>query len=151
MPSYRPELIDRERKILELRRAGMSFMQIADELGYRSSSSVGVAFKRALRRTLVEAGAEELRDVELDRLDRLQQAVWDRAMDADLPAVSTVLRIMEQRAKMLGLFAPEKHQVEVGPLDASTIDAEVARLAAMLTGNRAQPVIDAEVIDDEVS
>lgn len=150
---------DRDIKVLELRRSGLTFEEIAKEVGL-SRNGVVMGYKRAMKRALIRAGSEELRDIELDRLDRLQRAVWERAMNADLPAVQTVLRIMEQRAKLLGLNAPETHKVEVSVLDPNTVDAEVLRLAEMLKeANKAKgalppaeddsDILDGEIVDDD--
>jgi hypothetical protein len=152
--AYKPEIIDKERKALELRRAGVAYDVIAQNLGYTGASGAWTAVQRALKRTLREAGAEQVRDQELDRLDRMQQAVWGRALQGDLPAVGTVLRIMERRAKMLGLDAPVTANIQVEHLDGNSIDAEVQRLIAALADNTPvkqlpTPIIDAEIIEDE--
>jgi hypothetical protein len=45
---------------------------------------------------------EELRDLELRRLDALQVAHWDRAMEGDSRATEIVLKVMARRARLLG-------------------------------------------------
>ena len=42
------------------------------------------------------------------RLDRLHQAVWDAAINGDCYAIDRVLKLMERRAKLFGLDAPNK-------------------------------------------
>lgn len=96
------ETIAREQHVLELRRAGVTFDRIAEEVGISDRSTAHKIYKRALARTLQEPAAE-IRHLEGDRLDRLQVAVWSRALRGDLAAVDRVLRIMERRAKLLGL------------------------------------------------
>lgn len=95
------ETLETERKTLELRRAGVSFPQIATQLQTPESTIRG-AYKRAMTRTLIEPAAD-IRDLEADRLDRLQAAIWAKAMQGNLLAVDRVLRIMERRAELLGL------------------------------------------------
>ena len=93
-------------RALELRLSGASYRQIGAALGVSSP----VAFqdvKRALRETMQEP-ADEVRRIEIDRLDRLLLAVWPKALTGDTSAVHTALRIMERRAVMLGLDAPKK-------------------------------------------
>ncbi len=46
---------------------------------------------------------EELRRVELDRIDALQVALWERALNGDVDAASEVRRLIECRVKVLGL------------------------------------------------
>lgn len=155
--AYRPDIIDKERRALELRRAGITFDQIAQTLGYKNSDGAWRAVRRAMQRTLRESGAEEIRDQELDRLDRLQAAVWPRALQGDLPAVGAVVRIMERRSKMLGLDAPITAQVKVEHFDGDSIDAEVQRLIATLEQNMPAkkeletPIIDGEIVENEAA
>jgi hypothetical protein len=53
-------------------------------------------------------------------------------MMGDVPAGMQVLRIMERRAKLLGIDQPIRQQVEVISYDADGIDSEVARLVKLL-------------------
>jgi hypothetical protein len=92
----------RKARAVELAIGGASYGAIAFEVGY---SHRGTAYK-AVHKALAEQVAghvEELRRLELDRLDALQAAVWDKALADDSAAVNTVLRIIEQRARLLGL------------------------------------------------
>jgi transposase-like protein len=98
---------DRQRKALEARKAGATYDQIARQLDYASTASAYKAVKVALRKTLQEP-ADELRTLELTRLDALLIPVWSQAMKGSLPAIDRAIRIMERRAKLLGLDAPLK-------------------------------------------
>lgn len=145
--SPKPELIDKERKAIELRRAGYTFDEIARNLGYKTPQGAYLAYHRALKRTLIKAGTEEARATEIDRLDRLQRGIWATAVAGNPQAVSAVLKLMDRRAKLLGLDAPTKIQQEVTVYEGgSDIDREVQRLAELLatggrvTGDVATPV-----------
>ncbi len=46
--------------------------------------------------------------MEVDRLDALQQALWDRAMGGSLAAAQAVVRIIEAPARVLGLVQTGK-------------------------------------------
>ena len=127
-----PDIIEREKKCIELRRAGATYDEIATTLGYAASGVARDAYLRALKRTLVDAGAPEARDAELDRLERLQRSWWLPALSGDERAARVVLSVMDRRAKLLGLDAPIKSEIKVEQVDAASIDAEVARLVAML-------------------
>ena len=100
-----PNRPDRDRRVVAMRLGGASYQAIAAAVGLRSRSSAHAAFPRAL-------AAEPLNDVararaaELERLDRLQLAVWGQALRGDLAAVDRVLRIMDSRCRLLGLAAP---------------------------------------------
>lgn len=99
------ELIEKELRALELRRAGVTYDVIATELGFANKGGAYKAVQRALKRTLQEP-ADELIVLEVDRLDRLQRAVWQAAMRGDLGAVTKALQIAERRARLLGLDRP---------------------------------------------
>lgn len=45
---------------------------------------------------------DQHRTLELTRLDALQVGLWDRAVSGDVKAVNAVLRIIEQRSRLLG-------------------------------------------------
>lgn len=99
-----------------LRRAGLSFTKIAEAIAAKynlPSYDRACAFrdvKDALDR-IVEEPARELKAEELDRLAALQSAHWKNAMDGDVPATLMILRIMQHRAKLVGLESPIKHDI----------------------------------------
>lgn len=131
---YDQDVWEKERRVLELRRAGLTFDVIAQEVGYSNASGAHHAYTRAMKRTLVDAGSDESRDLELDRLDRLQRFAWPQASQGNLRAIETILRIMGRRAKILGLDAPIK--AEVTTYEGGTeIDREVQRLVALLAAD----------------
>lgn len=117
---------DRKLQALELRKAGVSFQAIADALGYRSASGAFAAVKAALNATLREP-ASELRELELARLDALLLPFWRRAQGGDDKAVDRCLRIMERRARLLGLDAPTNTKVELSLED---IGRDIDRIEA---------------------
>jgi hypothetical protein len=106
------ELIEKQLKALELRRAGVDFQTIATQLGYTDRGGAWRAVQSALKRGFVEPAAD-LRQLEAERLDRLQAAVWAAALRGDTKAIDRVLRISDQRARLLGLNAPTKTDVTV--------------------------------------
>jgi hypothetical protein len=78
------------------------------------------------------AAIEEHRELELDRLDNLQRTYWQPAVAGNLRAADFVLRVIDKRAKLLGLDAPLKVQAEVVTYDGSDLDAEVERVARII-------------------
>jgi hypothetical protein len=134
-----PELIDKERRVVELRRAGATWDDISRTVGYTDHTSAYRAYQRAMKRTLVEAGTEEIRELELDRLDKMQTAIWGKVMQGDTQAIHTALKILDRRAKYLGLDAPVRSEVKVDVTDTNSIDAEMQRLVALLAENDSTP------------
>jgi hypothetical protein len=95
----------RQLQALELRLAGVTYEQIAGQLGYASRSGAHKAVGAALKATLREP-ADELRELAAERLDRATTAIWRRVQDGDGHAIDVLLRIEARRAKLLGLDAP---------------------------------------------
>lgn len=126
-----PSVIEREAEVLKLRRGGLTFDLIAKELGFKHASGAHKAYVNACKRIIV-SDVEEIRNVEAERLDIAQSAIWSRVLRGEIPAIQTLVRIMERRARLFGLDAPTKAQVDITTYDTSTIDAEVQRLVALL-------------------
>ena len=89
-------------RALELVAEGKSYDEIAQAVGYSHRGSAHRAVFKALDDREAE-GVDHLRATELARLDALQVALWDRAMDGDVEAVLAVLRIMDRRIRLLAL------------------------------------------------
>jgi hypothetical protein len=104
------EAKERQRKALELRKLGCGYQEIADKLGYASTSSSHKAVKLALKE-LTREPAEEVLKLELERLDVATRAIAKQVRDGHLGAIDRWLRIIESRAKFLGLHAPKESDV----------------------------------------
>lgn len=141
----------RDTLALEMRRDHIGYREIATSMGYAGPSGAYAAVQRALTDIQAEAG-NEVRAVELERLDRLAQcaqAILDREHFAystgsgkvitdpetgekyideapALAAMDRLLKIMDRRAKYLGLDAPTRANVEVTTVD--SFDAKLRRL-----------------------
>ena len=125
------EMRRRDARVYELRIQGNTFEQIASEVGYSGPSGAWQAHQRIKSEWIFES-IEEARQLELMRLDELQVAVWDRAINGDLPAAHCVLKIMDRRAKLLGLDKPEKVEVSKWDINAEDLDAEVERIVNII-------------------
>ena len=132
-----PDTLEKEAQVLSLRRLGATFDQIAKQLGYASGSGAYMAYRRACLKIIYEE-VEETRKMEMDRLDNAQTRIMPQVNLGNIPAINALLRIMERRARLLGLDMPIKHDVEVNYFDSDSIDAEVKRLAALLDGSPTQ-------------
>lgn len=101
---------DNQLKALALRKAGASYQSIADALGYKDASGAWRAVKASLKKTLQEP-ADELRTLELARLDDMLKAIASHVAAGNLTAIDRALKIQERRARLLGLDAPAKHDL----------------------------------------
>lgn len=98
---------ERRIKALALRKAGASYRSIADTLACSLSQVYDdVQHAYAELNAQQQAEAAEARTLEAARLDDVQASFWQRARSGDVKAAQTVLRVMERRAKLLGLDAP---------------------------------------------
>lgn len=140
---------ERDAEACRLKTRSLSYRQIAEQLGYADHTCARRAVERVLAETVAEPAAE-LRQLELMKLDAMEQAVLvvlerqhvtvnggevirydDNVLIDDGPvlqAVDRLLKIQDRRAKLVGLDAPKR--LEVITIDA--IDAEIARLTAEL-------------------
>ncbi len=122
-------LTGRQREIdaLELRKSGATYSSIAKAMGI-SLSGAADAVKRALARLNERSleGADELRRLELERLDRMLLAMYPQATRGNQGSVDRVLRIMERRARLLGLDAPIRNEHSgVGGRPIATVNAQM--------------------------
>lgn len=115
----------RRREALAMRQRGKSFQEIADELGYSSRGAASSDISKMIKE-LPQENAHNLRKIEVERMDQLLDAMWDKAMKGDGWAVDRCLKIMERRAKLLGLDAPIVTKVEMVTED--VIDKQIREL-----------------------
>jgi hypothetical protein len=130
-----PAVLDKEIKIIELRRAGVTWEKIAMEVGFRNASGAYKMYQRAAER-MVRPHLEEYRDMQLDRLERMHMAVWPRAKDGDLRAIDTALRISDREANLLNLNAPIKVQAEVTVYEGQQLIEHTARIIELIRQSR---------------
>lgn len=146
----------RRAQAIALRLAGMDFETIADRLNYANRQAATRDFHRAIAAARLEErqAVENLREVEGQRLDRLQAAVWAKAIKGDLKAVETVLKVIAQRSRLLGLDAPVKTELTGpggGPMQIGTVTAaELNRLIATAGEPDQDPDYDGEPDDDDI-
>jgi orotate phosphoribosyltransferase-like protein len=89
-------------RAVELKSAGFTYEQVANQLGYTSRGTAFNVVAMALREQTASA-VTDLRDLENARLDALQVALWDAAMTGDVGAVTTIVQIVEARVRLNGL------------------------------------------------
>jgi len=105
----------RAQKALELRIAGGTYRQIAQELGVSHT----VIFENvlwALEERAEERGklSDQLVQMELERLEKMTLSLWPRVRNGDEKAINTLVRVMDRRAKLLGLDKPVKTDLTTG-------------------------------------
>ena len=101
----RVRIKERRLRALELRMRGLTYADIASQVGYASPSGAHKAVRAALEAEALMA-ASEVRDLLVMRLETLLQGIWDAACRGDLQAIDRVLRVLDREAKLLGLDLP---------------------------------------------
>ena len=96
---------ERARDAHRLRLGGLDWDVIATSTGYADGRIARLAVHAHLQKAAIEQAPEQRKhdlQLELDRLDRLQAAYWDAALDGDVHAAALVLKISAQRSDLLG-------------------------------------------------
>lgn len=116
---------------------GLSVREIAATLGMTSSTVQNRL--QAAYDDLVLPVADEVRQIELARLDRWQKRLEDRLVDGEAPEriIPIGLKVQERRSRYLGLDAPERADVTVHEVSEQDVE-----LAAMIREAKAKVAVD---------
>jgi DNA-binding Lrp family transcriptional regulator len=121
----------------QLRLAGASFADIGKKLGI-SAQAAHQHVTKYLQETAAKTAeiAEDVRTLEVQRCDRLLLGLWPAASKGNPQAVEKALKVMERRAKLLGLDAPTKvaptnpdGTEAFRPMSDAELDARIRELA----------------------
>ncbi len=134
--------------VLQLRRKGLSYSEVAqevvrqipgDELPKNWGEKYAAKDVSRLLKNLREEIDEEIqtvRQLELDRLDALLEAIWEDALEGQVTKIDRVLAIMARRAKYIpGVEAPKEIVNEFrGKLGRNSegLDRSISTLASTL-------------------
>lgn len=105
-----PEVVaqaEKQHQALQMVKAGYTLAEIAKKLGYAGKQGASEIIKTALQQ-LVHVPAEEVRQLQLARLDLWLTKLEKKINKGDPKAIQTALRIEERRARLMGLDAPVK-------------------------------------------
>lgn len=109
---FMAELDKTEQRVIDLRRAGWTFKRIADELGYSNASGPANVFKRIMdeQYQVTRAAADAFRQEEAERLDEQLQLLisGQTAAPENLAYVDKILKVLERKARLMGLDAPTR-------------------------------------------
>lgn len=137
------ETAERRNFVLRLRKSGATLREIANQAqqyfgadqlpqGW-DSLYVAKDIKRELERVKAERdeSVDEIIALEIERLDRLFMAMWQRALQGDEKAIDRCLRIMQRRADLLGLDAPKRQELAGpggGPVPIAIVNMDIDEL-----------------------
>ena len=120
----------KEQRAYELRLSGKTFKEIARELKYADPSGAYQAYLRA-REVVSLENIGEWRLLELERLNAVQSALWEEALSGHIPSINALLRIFDLRAKLIGLYSPERHEV-VSSTESRDLDSAIDHLSKLI-------------------
>lgn len=125
----------------QLRLAGATWDEIAKALGYQSAQTAQITVKRSQTQLQInKASAQELMELDLERLDMMQLVVWRKARQGDIKAIETVLKIMNTRAKYLGLDKGAAYDDESGTKSTIFIGGTEENYIAALQAAHRNPI-----------
>ena len=108
--------VDKQRRALELRKAGYGFQAIADQVGYRSTASAYDAVKSALKKTLQEP-ADEYRELQRERLEQLWRTIYPQMIKGNFGAIDRGVKILQEMAELQGLNMAKDANLNVSLTD----------------------------------
>lgn len=134
----RAKRVNQRAEAVTMRIAGYSPEEIATELGYTTTRAVSDDIYGAMSAslTLPDRQIDILREIEIRRMDMMLKALMPGIERGNTRSVEVGIRLLERRAKMLGLDSATK--VEVFTID--TIDAQIAKLTEELAARMSQPI-----------
>lgn len=138
------EATDRQREALDLRRKGHTYDEIARAMGYTNKATAHRIVCKALRK-MIQEPAEDVLKLELDRLDAMIKELWGRRATPEV--ADRILKIMDRRAKYLGLDAPAKSELTGANGGAIQLDDATALRAIAELQNATKPATEAANTD----
>ena len=125
---------------LKLRSLGWTYQKIGDNQGV-SKAAAYQRVQRALAAVPSDA-VEEHRKLMGEQIDALLEVAFDQALTGkrSLFAIDRCIMLMERKARLHGLDAPSKQQVEVVNYDGNSIEARVAELRSALGHVGSEPI-----------
>jgi transposase-like protein len=139
----RPRSIKHAEKVqtaMELRRSGATIVAIGKSMGI-TRKSVWRLLQKGIAQIVEEVKQDALahKAQELDRLDRIILANWQKALEANPRSAEVVLRAIDARCRILGINAPQKiaptdpdGREPYTPPERITDNERAARIAAIL-------------------
>lgn len=147
-----PLRLERKRRAYGLKLRGFSYRQIGAELGIDVKDAHTLVKEELFDTTdVLREQVREHRQLELDRLESVISRLWvaafpvdedGKAGEVDHEAVRSLLRAMERKQKLLGLEAPQKHQVDVSHLQ-SQVGLVVEMIARVIPDDSVPKVYEA--------
>lgn len=123
----------RQAKAIDMKIAGETYEAIRQELGYASRSGALNAVEAALAKLAPIPTLEQARKLDWERMEKMHQALWPRVVEGDPESCRVCIRLMERRAKLLGLDALPSLNAISNDAVQGVLDALIGLAVRMLT------------------
>lgn len=129
-------MLERQLLALDLRKQGMTYRAIATRLEV-DHTTIYSDIHRELKRLADESldSAAEMRQLDLERIDLAIAGLMPFVQAGSPTHTMALMASLEKRAKLLGLYAPEKHEIVD---DRLTDEDRADRVADLLDASRAR-------------
>lgn len=134
------DIAKRRAQVSSLRILGKTIYEIAEELGVSKStiqSDLDALHEEWHHERILNT--DRVKALELRRLDEATMLAIEMIRAKELSAIDRLVKVTEQRSKLLGLNSPERHEV-VGDLSPTAVAARVKEIFGK---------VDREIDDEE--
>lgn len=100
----------KRRQALEARKSGATYAQIAEFVGYNDASAARKAVLKAMG-DVIQEPATELRSMQIERLNHMLMALWNKVGAGDESAINTALRVLDKIDALMGTEAAREVNV----------------------------------------
>lgn len=130
----------KRRQALELRKAGATYEQIAQSVGYHDASAAHKAVMKAFGQVIQEP-VSDLKRIQIERLNHMLVVLWPQVNAGDRGAMQTALMVMNKIDALEGTEAAKRVEVQHGggvlvvDGDSDEYQAALKRMAGMVDVN----------------
>lgn len=151
---HRLEAVEKQRRAIEMRKAGATYQAIAQAVGYADHTGARKAVQRAMQDVLQEP-ALELKTLQIERLNHMLLTLWPKCQAGDERSINTALNVMDRLDKLMGVEAATQVDVNVNHQGAVLVidgdrEAYIRHMKRMAGVIEAQghDVVDTEAVPD---
>lgn len=126
-------MVTRQIMALELRKSGFSYRAIGERCNVTQTQAYNDVQKELNRLDGISLeSASELRLMELERLDMAIKGLMPFVEAGSAMHATALVKVIGERSKLLGLYAPEQHEEKVTVVNELSDDERASRINSIL-------------------